>query len=566
MVVRQSVLALTCFFALATGGAWAQSDARIRVLLPNIDEPVADLEWIVELSPNPTLKKQAKKLKSDIIDAFTDGVDTSKPIEMDLVFRKDELAYEYYVPYAKLPTFTDNIEGMGFKFKDKKDRKVPENVQNQFSEKNKKPYFFKATQGYAWISGQQNSGPVTPSMADVLASYKGKDIVAELNNDAAGLDARRATFKELRKQFEALIKFRRNEDKNAFEVRKQTLMQQLDEAERFVVESEKLHVNWTTTAKSPDGKARGEFALTALPGTDLQKSIDQLASKPSYFANVKTHDNPLVVSKMNFPIDPMRIGHIKEFMKTTRPMLDAEIDKRPSTTDAQRAAIKKGSSTFIDMIEAGADMGVFDHFIDAYAIEPGKNVLVAGIRVADGKKFDEIIKLLPEMQEGWQVSPNATEHGGVSIHEVTVPAVRLESFQRLFKGETKLLVGTSKDAVWLACGTDSQKHLTESIDLTAKPAPETVSPVVISYHVQVSKLITLLETVQKEMPALNPTKQKDVEKFRKMAQETMGDCQSLINGELKKTDNKVEGYIEFNECVLRFIGSSIADTIKSMLQ
>lgn len=563
MVVRKSVLALTCLFALATGAAQAQSDARIRVVLPNIDEPVADLEWIVELSPNPTLKKQAKKLKSDIIDAFTEGLDTSKSVEMDLVFRKDELSYEYYVPYGKLKTFTDNIEGMGFKFKDKK---VAENTQTQFSERNKKPYYFKATQGYAWISGQQGSAPPTPAMATIMSAYQGKDIIAELNNDAAGLESRRATFKELRKQFEALIKFRRNEDKNAFELRKQALTQQLDEAERFVVESEKLHVNWMTHAKSPEGKGRGEFLLTALPGTDLQKSIEQLASKPSYFANVKTHENPLIVSKFNFPIDSLRAKHLKDFFKTSRPILDGEIDKRPGTSDAQRAAIKKGSSQFIDMLDEGVDMGVFDNFIDAYALEPGKNVLIAGIRVADGKKFDDIIKLLPEMQDGWQVSPNAVEHGGVSIHEVTIPAARLESFQRLFKGETKLQVGTSKDAVWLACGVDSQKHLFEAIDQTAQPAPETVSPVVISYHVQVAKLITLLETIQKEMPALNPTSQKDVEKFRKMAQETMGDCSSLMHGELKRTDNKVEGFIEFNECVLRFIGSSIADTIKSMLQ
>ena len=564
MVVRKTVLALTCFFVIAAGVAQAQSDARIRVVLPNIDEPQADLEWVVELSPNPTLKKQGKRLSSEIITAFTEGLDTSKPVEMDLVFKKDELSYEYYVPYGKLKTFTENIEGMGFKFP--KEKKPTENTQTQFSERNKKPYYFKASQGYAWITGQQGATPPNPAISTILASNQGKDIIAELTNDAAGLESRRETFKELRKQFEALIKFRRNEDKNAFELRKQALTQQLDEAERFIVESEKLHVSWTTTAKSPDGKARGDFSLTALPGTDLRKSIEQLAEKPSYFANVVTHENPLVVSKMNFPIDPLRTRHLKDFVKTVRPILDGEIDKRPGTSDAQRAAIKKGTTQFLDMIDEGADMGMVDNFIDAYAVEPGKNVLIAGMRVADGKKFDDIIKLLPEMQDGWQVSAGATEHGGVSIHEVTIPSTRLESFQRIFKGETKFLVGTTKDAIWVAAGIDALTHLKEAIDQSAKPAPEKASPVVISYHVQLAKLITLLEIIQKESPAMNPANQKDVDKFRKMAQETMGDCPSLMHGELKRTDNQVDGFIEFNECVLRFIGSSIADTIKSMLQ
>ena len=76
-----------------------------------------------------------------------------------------------------------------------------------------------------------------------------KDLAAELKNDPKGIDQRRADFKDLRKQFEALIKFRRNEDPNAFELRKLSLIQQLNEVERFVVEAEDLLATWTTTDK-----------------------------------------------------------------------------------------------------------------------------------------------------------------------------------------------------------------------------------------------------------------------------------------------------------------------------
>ena len=98
-----------------------------------------------------------------------------------------------------------------------------------------------------------------------------QDLVAELKNDAAGIGVRRDNFKALRKQFEALIKFRRGEDPHAFELRKLALNQQLDEAERFLVESENMQIRWTTDTVK--GLGRGELSLTALPETELLTSV-----------------------------------------------------------------------------------------------------------------------------------------------------------------------------------------------------------------------------------------------------------------------------------------------------
>ena len=572
MVVRKILLILACILGVSLGTARAQSDARIRIVVPSISQIEDDLKWLIELSPNQDLRKQWKKLKDEVLDAFEQGVDLTQPLEVDIVFRKDEMSYEYRIPATVLKDLTQSIEGMGFKFKNL----APEYF--SFAEKGKKPYFLKYDKAskYAWITNIQTAFPaVLPPAAKEMAALLGlkKDVVAELKNETAGIDTRRNNFKELRKQFEALIKAQRYEDKNAFELRKLWLVQQLDEAERFIVETEELLLSWTTSSAATPAIARGEISLTALPGTDLLKSIQLVSATHSAFANVELHPSPLAVGRVNFPLDSMRTKHTHEFLKAVRPTLEKQIDGNDSASVAQRSAAKTAMNKFLDMLDAGVDNGIIDGFIDCHAVSAGKNVMVSAMRVADGKAADEIIKMLPTIKSEWSVEADKYQHGDVSVHELTIPAARLESFQRIFAGETKVLVGTSKNAVWTAAGVDALNSLKTAIDQAAKPAPDKVDPIALSYQIQLAKFITLAEIVQKEVPSMNPLSpkeqaqaQKDLEKHRKLAQDTMGNCESLMKGELKQIDNKIEGYIELNECVLRYLGSSIADVVKTTLQ
>jgi hypothetical protein len=583
--VRKLALFFVCLFGVTAGSVHAQSEARIRVVAHSITQVEDDLKWLIELSPTPELKKQWKTLKGDLLDAFTQGVDENRPISMDLVFRKDEMSYEPRIPISNLTDkkkgFLQNLNGIGFN-----DQKMVSTGFYEIGEKKKKPFYLRYDKDYAWIATLKQSVPANPPAATAdlqpLLDLQ-KDIIAELKNTADGLPVRRDNFKELRKQFEALIKLRRNEDPKVFELRKLSLIQQLEEAERFIVESETMQVNWTTSV--PKASGRGEISVSALPGTDLQKSIEEFGAKPSYFSNVALHANPLVVGKLNFPLDALRTAHVKDFYKAVRPKLEAEIDARPApATESQKTALKQAMNKFFDMLDAGAALGVVDSFADAHAVAAGKNVLICGIRAADGKVADEIVKLLPQFRSDWKVTPDAMEHAGVSIHELTVPKTRLDAFQKVFAGESVIYVGTSKDAVWGAAGVDAVTHLKAAIDQAAQPLPEQADPTVVSYRVQVAKLVQLMEIIQESGPvdaAAKPKddaapktkeqkeeqqRQKEVVKYRKLAQDAMSGCESLMHGELKRFDNKVEGFIEMNECVLKYIGSVVADGVKQYLQ
>ena len=573
MFVRKLALFFIALTGLAVQTAVAQSEARIRVVIPSATAVEDDLKWLIELSPTADLKKQWKNVKEGLIDAFTQGVDEKKPLSIDLVFRKDELSYESRIPISNLldknKGFLPSLRGMGYL-----NKPVGQDFYEVF-EKGKKPFFLRYEKDYAWIASLKEAVPANRPipMADLQPLLAlNKDVVAELKNDSAGLAKRRQNFQALRTQFEALVRIKRNEDPNVFNLRKLSTTQQLNEAERFLVETESLQASWTTNAVSPAGFGRGEFSLTALPETDLLKSIEQFAVKPSYFANVKLHDSPIAVGRLNFPLDSVRVAHLKDFYKAVRPVVESEIKARPAATysDDQKAATQQATTSFLDLLDAGLGRGVVDAFADAYAFAPGKNVLVCGIRTANGKQADEIVKILPKLKSEWEVKLDVHEHGGVKIHELTVPKSRLESFQKVFADNSVIYVGTSQDAVWGAVGADGLAQLKTAIDQAALPAPEKVDPVVVSYQVQVAKLVKLVEVIQKELPAVagltkdQQQQRKDLEKYRKLAQDAMAGCESLMKGELRRTDNKIEGFIDMNECVLKYIGSMVADGAKQI--
>ncbi|MEI8022104.1 MAG: hypothetical protein WCH39_28095, partial [Schlesneria sp.] len=118
MFVRKLALFFIALAGLAAQTAIAQSEARIRVVIPSVTAVEDDLKWLIELSPTADLKKQWKNLKENLIDAFTQGVDEKKPLSIDLVFRKDELSYESRIPISNLLNknagFLPSLRGMGY--------------------------------------------------------------------------------------------------------------------------------------------------------------------------------------------------------------------------------------------------------------------------------------------------------------------------------------------------------------------------------------------------------------------------------------------------------------------
>ena len=549
----------------------AQSEARIKIVAPGVDRLKEDLKFLVELSPIPALKKQWKTL-DDLIDSFAVGLGSKDPMRIDLVFSKTSLGYEMHFPLEKLAGkggFLLNLSDLGF------------------NNKNLAPGLFELSEGkgknlksVGFLREANKHASIAPTRAAIPANMphpitaelraylaKGYDVVVELKNDPkdkVGMAARLANFKELRKQLEAGLTFKRDEDKSEFELRRLTAVNNLNEAERFLVETELLTVNWITDVVGKKG--RGELSFTAIPGTGLMASSQLLAAKSSHFANVKPPAKPAITGRLNFAIDPLRSGQLKDFYKAFRPVLAKHVEGLASLKEAdQKAAGKQAGDLVIDMLDAGIAVGVVDGFMDLNEADGGKHTLVCGIRAADGKVADQIVGLVPRIWPGFEIKLNVAEASGTSLHTVTLPAKRLPRFQEFFPGETVIHVATSKEAVWFAIGTNAQADLTTAIAAAAGPAPAMVDPVITSFSANMTKVVALFEALEPdriESAGPKTPAQKEREKIRNLAELAVKDCEPWLTSELRKNGNVIEGTLDVTECALRFVGTLIADFSK----
>lgn len=564
------ICAASLLFAPAAN---AQSEARIKIIQPGITRLEEDLKYLIELSPTPALKKQWKTVK-ELIDSFAVGLDPLQPMRVDLVFGKKSLAYESHFPVTKLEGpngFLQNIADLGYK--NKKEATGLFSLTEGAKGAAKQLGYLRDANKYGSIAPTKEAVPANLAhpITEALKAYlaKGYDIAAELKNDPAdakGLADRRANFKELRTQLEAGIKFKRDEDKNTFELRKLSVVQNLAEAERFLVETELLTMNWITDVVGKEG--RGELSFAAIPGTDLHASAALLGAKPSQFSNVKAPETTLATGRINFTIDQLRTGHLKNFYKAFRPVLAAQLDGLESLTDAdQKTAAKQAGDLLLNILDASATMGVLDGCMDLTAAGDGKHSFLGGIRAADGKAAEQILALFPRMLPGHEVKLNVATVAETSLHTLTVPAKRLTRFQKYFPGETVVFLATSKEAVWLAIGPNAQADLTAAITAATGPLPEMPDATIASFSANMAELVEFYDALapeKAESKGPKTTAQKEREKIRGLAAQAVAGCEPRLTTAFKRNGNAIEGTSVVSECALKFVGTLIADFAKSM--
>ena len=569
-------------------------ESRIRIGVASTDGLRADVKYLIDLAPNAALRKNWAEL-DDTIAAFAEGVDGAKPLEIDFVFGATEAMPYWIVPVAKFDgrgiTFVNNVktmfkvagpDGAGLYTLSQAAGAAPRGKAAA-----KKPaapaaaaksYFMRHIHGHALISERKADLPANaPNPAPGVGALVGnRDVVTRIENTADTLEARRKNFDEFRKQIEAAIKFKRDERETEFELRKLAARHTFDEAQRFLLESKLLEIGWTTDEPKQEG--RGSFKLEALPSDDpksLEQSVKLLAKSPSYFANVKLHEQPVLGLKANFAIDAMRSDHAKELYATLRPAVKPRIDDRPTLNAEGKEAAKKAADQFLDMLEAARELNVLDVFINLHEAEDKHHTGVCGIRCVDGDKAIEIIKLFPEIREGWKVTTDVAEHASVNIHEVTVAPHRVEEFKTLFGGDPIVYVGTSEKAVWGAAGINALDELKTAIDQSQQDNHAGADPEFFQLTIKFGALVDLLDVVHAHMPKKDPPDRKDqpdeyqeykdaeerdkqLAKLRKLAKEAFAPGDGILEASLRRNDDVVEGEMLIHKGVLRFLGSATA--------
>ncbi|MDA1165019.1 MAG: hypothetical protein O3B13_18130 [Planctomycetota bacterium] len=386
-------VACACAFGMFRPASAQDALPTVTVMLSGTGELEADLEAIMKMGGEDA-EAQWPVIQA-ILPAFNAGIDPTRPIRVDIIFGKVR-DYRISIPYDQQKDILDNIAG----FVGAKPRRIGSGLYSLTSPAFNGFLRDLAKLKYVIIAADRNNIPANfnplPDLQPLLAA--GYDLAASVKNTAGGVADRRAAIDDLRKELLAGLKKATDESDQEFEIRRVGLVHQLVELERLFTDSESLVLGWTTDASKKEGRLNLE--LTALPDSDLQKSINELGAEPSLFSASSKSEESIFFGRVNHALDEMRQTHLKEMLELLAAKAASSIGASESVAAEHKSAANDAATAFFEMLQTGTKMGVFDGFVN---VEQGKEgrTITGAIRAADGKKIDAVLASLKAA--GWDI-------------------------------------------------------------------------------------------------------------------------------------------------------------------
>ncbi|MDC0176371.1 hypothetical protein OAJ60_05500, partial [Planctomycetaceae bacterium] len=537
---RPTLILTTLVLLLALASPrWAKAQdtaPKVTAVLHSADRLLEDLKLLSDLTTT-TEKKQWDNI-SGIIETFLFGIDTRKPIGVEVLLGGEEEEYRFALPVANLKEFIDENLG-GFEIDS---RKIGAGLY-RLSENKDILGYMRHRKGYAAISESRAAlNVVVDPVARAAALSPRKHSVGGLiKNKPDGQDARRTAFEPIRNNLQSAIKTRKNETPAELALRKELLAYELGEAERFVVESESLALGFRIDPKTQ--QAVLDLDLSAIDGTSLDKSISGLSKTPSHFASVPKPEVSILSFRIHHPLDEFRKNSLQAVLAATRNAIQGDITRTASTTDQQKAASTKVLDTIVATVQSSLQKGILDAFVEVSPVEGGHNVLVAAIRTVQGDRLRAALVAVPDSTLATDVKLDVSKAGDVAIHELTIPASFHDDFAKIFGPNKTILIGTSADAAWVAAGPGALEALQAAIAAQAKPG--VANPIFVDLSVTAGPWL-------KAYDSRMGTKGEAAD--RKLAITAFNDGKDTIAFQLRRDKTRVLGQVTLGTGILRFLG------------
>lgn len=568
-----------------------------------------DMDFLLKLA-GPKAAAQLP-LIAGIIPAFTDGIDLTQPVTVDIILN-DPRDYRISLPIDNLKSLLSNIGG----FAGAKARQVARNK-----------FIFKgaAFNGVAIVvdaNGDKRTGPgdylvlaqdeqnipddFTPLTA--IKRLNQYHLAASVTNTADGAEARKAAIDTIRDELNTATKRLPNETEDQLELRRVAQNHRIDELERLFVDSEELVLGWLMDYEGKEGQL--ELQLSALPDTQLARDIAAMGEDPSLFTAVVRADDATVFGRLNHRLDAMRQGNITQFLSLIEKQVVKRIDESTDLDDDSRAPATAALKSFLGMLQDGnSQLGRIDGILQITETTDGRT-LSGGIRAPCGTTIAEVLKSLKEA--GWDVNLEAdaigeeappvigdppaaadanaeetetepaTEKGDddcpqvgpITIHEVKIPVSREFDFAGVFGTDT-MLVAASSNVVYYAIGHDAAAAIRKAVKVTGEH-PDKEDGTFFEVWYRIGPWIKWGQERAARLgpdPDLTEDEKKahaELEALGKRAQTAFGDKLDAIYTKLQvieKDDRKVvSGDSTIGDGLLGFVGAEIAKWAKENLQ
>jgi hypothetical protein len=490
------------------------------------------------------------------------GFDKDKPFGMLIFLRPGLLPQPYPVSFMPIKNISDaigTVSGGPFTVKKVDDTHYDLIAGNQ-------TFYTRLAGDYAWIATQADQ--LDYEFPDPIATTKRLtdryDIAIEFNLTQVPEGTKNIFLDFLRASTETAIQQRDGEPNSAYQMRRLNALDTLDWIEKLLLQGERL-----TFGAKVDSQTKGaaiEVDVAAKQDSAFAKALQDVAARPSFFANVVEDDVPLTfsMSAMMTPANQKRFAEFfdqaeqdaaEQLASAIEGQKPAEAKKpenaAPPPADAPKSTglpkSKRGSTgkapkpkipvppalhDVFESLRATAKTGHVDFFVQFIADSKSDGApqftLVGGAKVADGTRFaggaTEILRQLKDRPGMARMDFSIDSHAGVTFHRIAGGGLDTDpGTQETFGEKPALYLGLGTQAVWFALGQSDAlsqlKLVIDRVNTVPVSRPDRRDYIPFQFHMHMKKWIELGEANAEKRIARFEQVIADQEKAAKAAEE-----------------------------------------------
>lgn len=591
-----------CLLALASilmdrMSATAQEKPSITVVFPSTDEIFADFKLAFDLVGDKGDEKGYETLKSTI-ETFLVGIETDKPGGIRIYPTAAGLTPVLTFPVkndAEFRRLLMNLWDLDIKTSPPPDprmlRQIPASVKQK--EKNAKLeknelLIFKLYDGYLRHEpGQVHLGEQVanvrlakgPVPADLV---KGHKLAVLIDGLAQPAEKRKQAFDVAKREMLAALVKGEHESEVVFASRKACTEHQVAELERFFVEASKIVLGWNVSAEKKTAEL--DIDLAGIPGSSLEKSVEQLDTTEDQFAGLSKADTVFSLS-LNFALDPLRQAFVKNIASLERAAAKKAIAESEQKSAEEKAVDADLVDLAFDILDGTSQLGVANAFIRSWKHNDGSLTTVAGGRIPEGSrgKFEKMLATLAQRSPNNKLEEKVHTQAEIEIHKLTIPKLADELPEVVGK-DGVVYVGTHEKTVWLAAGGDAldslKRAITEAgsaggkhgpvVDLAVKLGP--YIEILNNYRTRNPAHAAAHATADGSKPRSGAPRAKQVEAFiapaelRKIALDVFKQGKDGVTLTLGREEKTARVRLKFEEGTIRFAGTALSKFVKENLE
>jgi hypothetical protein len=436
----------------------------IVVSIASIEENLDDIGYITKAAGAEDAGKTARFFGN----AFTNGLDKTKPIGMYVVPQAGDFHAVVFVPVKDLKLVLGTFKEQLGEPRDAGDGVLEVG--------DKQSAFIKEQNGWAFIAQSKEQLTNLPQDPQKLLGKLPEqyNVAVKVLMQNVPPELRQLAADEIKVGFKRAIEARGGDQPELYNQLNSnvndSLSQLFDEVEEFSIG---YAINADTKATYVD------INQIAVDGSKLAKQLAMVSDSKSAFAGFLLPDASATFNT-RARFGPDEIKKTVAMLEGAREQLHKKIDDNPELPAEKRGPAKEVADMFVDVAKKTIESGKTDAGA-VLLLEPKSIRFAAGGYVADGKAIENAIKKLVDIAKDQpdfpEVKLNAGSHAGVTFHRITAPIPESESEAKELLGDKlEITLGTGPQSAYLAFGKDSEALLKRVIDQSASDADKVLPP------------------------------------------------------------------------------------------